>query len=125
MSLATRLATAAVGVSFAALAAATAVGVTTGLNLGEVEHATEVGRVRLTDEAVEALFDATVAQALDSLPTKFRRPVELVDIGGMSYQEAADEMGVPVGTVMSRLHRARKKMRDHLERAGYGTKEID
>ncbi len=95
---------------------------------------TELERLASTDAGddydpeavvVDPTFDATVAQALDSLPAKFRRPVELVDIGGMSYQEAADEMGVPVGTVMSRLHRARKKMRDHLERAGYGTKEID
>ncbi len=74
---------------------------------------------------IDPVFDASVRQALDALPKKFRRPVELVDLGGMSYQEAADDMGVPVGTVMSRLHRARKRMRDHLEQAGFGAREVD
>ncbi len=74
---------------------------------------------------VNPVFDATVRQALDALPAKFRRPVELVDLGGLSYQEAADVIGVPVGTVMSRLHRARKRMREHLSTAGFGHKEID
>lgn len=46
--------------------------------------------------------------ALRELPESFRRAVELVDLGEMSYRDAADEMGVPVGTVMSRLHRGRK-----------------
>lgn len=74
---------------------------------------------------VDPVFDASVTSALDSLATKFRRPVELVDIGGLSYQEAADQLGVPVGTVMSRLHRARKKIREHLDDAGFGQKEIN
>ena len=64
-------------------------------------------------------------EQLDALATKFRRPVELVDIGGLSYQEAADQLGVPVGTVMSRLHRARKKIREHLDDAGFGRREIN
>ena len=46
--------------------------------------------------------------ALQDLPESFRRAVELVDLGEMSYRDAADKMGVPVGTVMSRLHRGRK-----------------
>ncbi len=46
--------------------------------------------------------------ALRELPEGFRRAVELVDLGEMSYRDAADQMGVPVGTVMSRLHRGRK-----------------
>jgi len=46
--------------------------------------------------------------ALKELPDSFRRAVELVDLGEMSYRDAADKMGVPVGTVMSRLHRGRK-----------------
>lgn len=55
-------------------------------------------------------FDAAVEAALDDLPDTFRGVVGLVDIGGMSYQEAADALDIPVGTVMSRLHRARKRM---------------
>ncbi|MEQ8716088.1 MAG: sigma-70 family RNA polymerase sigma factor [Acidimicrobiales bacterium] len=64
---------------------------------------------------VEATFDATVAAALDDLPEKFRAVVELVDMEGLAYQEAADRLGIPVGTVMSRLHRARRRMRDALD----------
>lgn len=74
---------------------------------------------------VDPVFDATVRTALDALPERFRRPVELVDLAGLSYQEAAEQLDVPVGTVMSRLHRARRRMRDQLEKAGFGVREID
>jgi len=63
-------------------------------------------------------FDASIENALNALPEKFRTIVQLVDIDGVSYQEAADVLGVPVGTVMSRLHRARKRVRTDLEAAG-------
>lgn len=49
-----------------------------------------------------------IQRALDKLPEVFRRAVELVDLGELAYKDAADLMGVPVGTVMSRLHRGRK-----------------
>lgn len=52
-----------------------------------------------------------VARAMTALPPEQRRAVRLVGLGGMSYQEAADEMGVPLGTVMSRLSRARESLR--------------
>jgi RNA polymerase sigma-70 factor (ECF subfamily) len=67
---------------------------------------------------VGAAFDATVADAVVRLPTRFRHIVELVDIDGLSYQEAADVLGVPIGTVMSRLHRARRRIRTRLIAAG-------
>jgi len=51
-----------------------------------------------------------IQRALADLPESFRRAVELVDLGEMSYRDAADRMGVPVGTVMSRLHRGRKML---------------
>jgi RNA polymerase sigma-70 factor, ECF subfamily len=63
-------------------------------------------------------FDATVEEALGRLPARFRHVVELVDIDGLSYQDAADALGVPVGTVMSRLHRARHRIRTRLTAAG-------
>jgi len=63
-------------------------------------------------------FDATVEDAVARLPTRFRHVLELVDIDGLSYQEAADTLGVPVGTVMSRLHRARHRIRTRLTAAG-------
>lgn len=46
--------------------------------------------------------------ALQALPRKFLQVVELVDLGDHSYREAASELGVPVGTIMSRLFRARR-----------------
>lgn len=67
---------------------------------------------------VESQYDAAVEKAVDALPEKFRSVVELVDIQGLSYAEAAEIMGVPTGTVMSRLHRARTRIRKHLESSG-------
>lgn len=63
-------------------------------------------------------FEAVVADALDALPDRFRTVVELIDINGLTYGEAAGLLGVPVGTVMSRLHRARNRIRDRLAAAG-------
>jgi RNA polymerase sigma-70 factor (ECF subfamily) len=54
------------------------------------------------------LLQAEVKAALDELPEHFRLAIVLSDIEGLSYKEIADVMGCPVGTVMSRLHRARK-----------------
>lgn len=64
------------------------------------------------------MLDPAVAEALGSLSDKFRVVVVLVDVDGLSYQEAADTLGIPIGTVMSRLHRARNRMRDHLREGG-------
>lgn len=63
-------------------------------------------------------FDATVEDAFAHLPHKFRQVVELVDLDGLSYLEAAGVLDVPVGTVMSRLHRARQRIRARLTAAG-------
>ncbi len=70
-------------------------------------------------EVTDRLFDATVEEALESLPTKFREVVDLVDLGDLSYREAADMLDIPIGTVMSRLHRARSRVRRHLEGNGF------
>ena len=59
-------------------------------------------------------FDAVVEEGYNALPDNFRNVVELVDLNGLSYQEAATSLGIPVGTVMSRLHRARKRIREHI-----------
>ncbi len=63
-------------------------------------------------------YDAAIEAALDALPERFRTVVELVDVQALSYQEAADFLGVPTGTIMSRLHRARTRIRKHLEKHG-------
>lgn len=65
-------------------------------------------------------FDAAVTASLEELPENFRRVIELVDVDGLTYQEAADLLEVPLGTVMSRLHRARRRIRELLVPLGYG-----
>lgn len=66
---------------------------------------------------VGATFDAVVEDALARLPDDFRRTIELVDIQGLTYAEAAEVLGIPLGTVMSRVHRARHRIRDRLAAA--------
>jgi RNA polymerase sigma-70 factor (ECF subfamily) len=56
----------------------------------------------------------TVARALDSLPEPFRRAVQLVDLADLSYRDAALALDVPLGTVMSRLHRGRRMLAEAL-----------
>lgn len=72
---------------------------------------------------MEQTFDDAVASALAALHPRHRQVVTLVDIQGMSYQEAAEAIGVPRGTVMSRLHRARAKIRARLQASGLAPAE--
>lgn len=64
-------------------------------------------------EAAASLTRSTRAQ-LDALPHGFRAVLVLVDIEQLSYRDAAEELGVPVGTVMSRLHRGRRLLADRM-----------
>jgi RNA polymerase sigma-70 factor (ECF subfamily) len=66
---------------------------------------------------------AELQRALDALPHDFRLAVVLADLEELSYREIADIMSCPVGTVMSRLHRGRKLMREALTSASGATKE--
>src|SRR5258708_22132281 len=59
-------------------------------------------------EVLDAIPDAEVKQALESIPEQFRMAVILCDIEGFSYKEIAEILDVPIGTVMSRIHRGRK-----------------
>ncbi len=68
---------------------------------------------------LDASFDERVEASLAALPDDGRRVVELVDLADLSYAEAADVLEVPIGTVMSRLHRARRKIREDLDHRGY------
>jgi RNA polymerase sigma-70 factor, ECF subfamily len=69
-------------------------------------------------EALDRLVDSEVLRALRDLPADFRTAIYLADIEGYPYREVARIMGTPIGTVMSRLHRGREKLRAKL--AGYG-----
>lgn len=69
-------------------------------------------------QVIDRAFDAVVEAALLALPDHMRHAVTLVDVDGLGYAEAAAALGVPEGTLTSRLHRARKRIRDRLTRAG-------
>ena len=66
------------------------------------------------DTLMELLTDDEVKQALEDLPENFRLPVLLADVEGFSYREIAEMLDIPIGTVMSRLHRGRKAMQKAL-----------
>lgn len=65
------------------------------------------------------LLSEPMEQALAALPEDFRAVLLLCDVEGMEYGEIAQTLGLPIGTVRSRIHRARTQMRGHLERLGW------
>jgi RNA polymerase sigma-70 factor, ECF subfamily len=83
--------------------------------LGGAESLTQGRTTRSAEaEAIDHLPDSDVKAALQAIPEDFRLAVYLADVEGFSYQEIADIMKTPVGTVMSRLHRGRRLLRDLL-----------
>jgi RNA polymerase sigma-70 factor (ECF subfamily) len=66
------------------------------------------------DEALERFTDEDVKGALEALPEAFRMAVMLADVDGFSYKEIAEITDVPIGTVMSRIHRGRKALQKAL-----------
>jgi len=64
-------------------------------------------------ELLKSVVDTEVTDALEELPEKFRTTV-LLDVEGFSYKEIAEMLGIPIGTVMSRLHRGRKFLQKRL-----------
>jgi RNA polymerase sigma-70 factor, ECF subfamily len=74
----------------------------------------QAGQPLEEEEVVERLSQHDIVSALSAVPHDFRDVLVLVDIGDFSYQDAAQILDIPVGTVMSRLHRARRVLKREL-----------
>ena len=79
------------------------------------ESHTSAGLRSAEDEVLESLPAEAVRNALAQISDEYRQAVLLADVEGLRYKEIAEIMGTPVGTVMSRLHRGRRQLRELLE----------
>ena len=100
--------------------------------VGDAESLTQTTTRSAEAEAIDRMPASVVKDALYELPEDFRMAVYFADVEGFSYQEIADIMDTPLGTVMSRLYRGRRLLRerlaDYAKNQGYdttGTKEGD
>ena len=84
--------------------------------LGGLEGAT-AGR-SAEDEVLDHFTETEVKEAIEALPEQFRMAVLLGDVEGFSYKEIAEILDVPIGTVMSRLHRGRRALQKRLYEFG-------
>lgn len=80
---------------------------------GNPRHVTADAR-SAEDHVLDGIFATDLCTAMRGLPAEFRTAIYLTEIEGYTYRETAEIMGSPMGTVMSRLHRARRSLQDSL-----------
>jgi RNA polymerase sigma-70 factor, ECF subfamily len=78
------------------------------------EHSADAAR-SVEDLVLDSLVESDIKEAVEALPENFRVPVLLADLEEFSYKEIAEILDIPIGTVMSRLHRGRKALQRTLE----------
>jgi RNA polymerase sigma-70 factor (ECF subfamily) len=88
----------------------------------KLEEATGDGNLE-EERVVERLSQDGIVDALSAVPHDFRDVIVLVDIGDFSYQDAANILDIPIGTVMSRLHRGRRILKRELAEATLGEEQ--
>lgn len=89
----------------------------------DAEAIPEICQSDPADIAEQSAFRDAVIEAITTLPDKNRAIVELVDLDSCTYAEVALALGIPIGTVMSRLHRGRRQMREQLIERGFAPKK--
>jgi len=87
------------------------------------DEASAIGELDLREEIFKGLIGDEVTKSLNDLPIDFRTVILLSDVEGFSYEEIAKIIDIPIGTVRSRLHRARnlmkEKLREYAKKMGY------
>lgn len=93
------------------------------LTYQETDTAASVGDMDLREDLFKGLIGDEVTKAVNGLPVDFRTVILLSDVEGFTYEEIAKIIDIPIGTVRSRLHRARnlmkEKLRDYAKKMGY------
>ena len=93
---------------------------TQAMEFDEQLHSNSVAELHPEAELMDATARESLHQALDHLPQEFREVIVLRELEGMSYKEIGDVTGVPIGTVMSRLSRARRRLQRALQAEAKG-----